>query len=85
MIEVNINQIVYAKLTNAGRQIHKSHYDKMLGAYKSYVYESYRPKEDKEGFSKFHLWDLMRIFGPYLYDGCLLPFESDFIIKGKDL
>lgn len=37
-------------------------------------------KVDKEGFSSYQLWELMQIFGKYMYCGSEVPFETEIII-----
>lgn len=58
----NINNYVKVKLTNNGRLILKE--------------QNINPSEE-DGWTKFQLWDLMSIFGPYLCNGCDLFFETN--------
>lgn len=70
--EVNINQYCKVRLTDLGRKIHKEHDDKCLSEVRSkgYLPDYEPPKEDSEGYVKFHLWELMQVFGPEMRMGC---------------
>ena len=39
-----------------------------------------KPEEDKDGWSKWQLWSLMRDFGPHIYAGAPLLFETEIEI-----
>ena len=60
-IKFNINHDVLIKLTSYGRKI-------LLDKNEKYI-------EDNDGWSKWQLWDLMNIFGPYMKMGCNNPFD----------
>ena len=76
-LKFNINEEVKVKLTARGREI-----------WWAYT-EANRPfdptravlqmKEDVEGWSTWQLWELMRIFGPHMFNGCIIPFEDNVI------
>ena len=41
-------------------------------------------KEDKDGWSKWQLWDLMSTFGKYISLGCATPFDTEIeIVEAK--
>lgn len=67
----NLNDHVLVRLTEHGRKLHRDDYDKSKSPY---PYKE--PEEDEQGWSKWQLWELMRAFGPHLYNGCELPFET---------
>lgn len=74
----NINHIVKVKLTDYGEKILNAHFK---------VYEKYMPlncnavwKTDELGYKTFQLWDLMNIFGVYIYPGAPICFENNEII-----
>jgi len=70
-MKVNINNYVKVKLTNYGLNILKSKHK-----------EFEQLKTDKEGYTEFQLWELMNIFGAYMYLSSVnLPFEHDIEIK----
>ena len=60
-IKFNINHDVLIKLTSYGRKI-------LLDKNEKYI-------EDNDGWSKWQLWDLMNIFGPYMKMRCNNPFD----------
>jgi hypothetical protein len=65
-IQFNINNEVKVRLTLRGREIHKADYD---GNFPEHLKEKYPyspPEEDNDGFSKWQMWRLMNLFGPYL-------------------
>ncbi|MCH4866834.1 hypothetical protein [Bacillus sp. 1006-3] len=57
MKELNLNQYVYAKLNEKGKQIieNKHNLDRFIG--------------DDEGVYKFQMWEFMKIFGVHLKMG----------------
>lgn len=67
-IEFNINNYVRVKLTPAGRQV-----------YETAIRTRYAvPMEkDRDGYYKFQMWELMRIFGPTMHHGMQIPFEKN--------
>lgn len=73
-IKFNINDNVYVKLTNEGKrayQEYRSKYDLNALGIKA-------PTVKKEnGYSVFQMWEVMQIFGPYIYMGCPVPFETE--------
>mgnify|MGYP003291933549 CR=1 FL=1 len=86
----NINNYVKVKLTKEGVKILKSQYNEMLKqmtpqARKSMV-SFKKPKADKDGYSEFQLWELMKHFGKYMYNGNINPpFESTIKISEEYL
>lgn len=66
-MKLNINDRVRVRLTEAGRKHLKTLNDK--NPYKI------RVKGDLYGWSEWHLWELMQIFGSEIYMGCDVPFE----------
>jgi hypothetical protein len=63
MIDFNINDYVYVRLTEKGRAILHS---QSMSA----------PAENENGFGKWQLWCLMNTFGPHLCNGAKVPFET---------
>lgn len=61
---INLNSRVRVKLTKHGKIILE-------------MYEYTTEKPDAEGFIEMHLWELMRVFGPVMFNGNPnLPFEN---------
>lgn len=82
---MNINDTVKVKLTDYGKTIYYHRYDKLNESYgKTMIQPSY-PKVDKDGYTRFQLWDLMKLYGTSLsMDGTVenntLPFETEIFI-----
>lgn len=79
-MKLNLNETVRVRLTPKGRVLHRLNHDKM---YEDWTYApDYRPVEETaDGWSTWQLWDLAREFGPHLYNGCDLPFETEIEIS----
>lgn len=73
-MKFNINDNVKVRLTEQGFIVHKKYYTQYLVG-SSFTYSP--PKVDEEGFSTFQMWELMQIFGPYIYMGDKLPFHTE--------
>lgn len=76
----NINDYVWVKLTDKGRQIFKDHY-------KGFPSGLQLPqiKEDADGYSEWQLWYLMQIFGEHIAMGCPSPFLMEVLFDEKNL
>ena len=78
--QFNINDCVRVKLTDLGKDIYYHQYDETNDYYGRQVVEPYYPAVDKEGYTKFQLWELMRLYGTYCSNGCSLPFETNITL-----
>jgi len=79
-VTFNINNYVWVKLTPAGVEYHRKHWEE-------YGTNISPPTVDKDGFSKFQLWEVMFIFGPLMYNGQspqTRPFEMAFRFDPED-
>jgi hypothetical protein len=81
----NANDYVFVKLTDRGRKILKENHEKLFAGPKATLYPYREPETCAEfsGYCKFQLWELMREFGPYLYNGCEVPFETEMKMTSK--
>jgi hypothetical protein len=70
---VNINQTCKVKLTEKGKKILFEYYRDWPGV----------PEDKLE--KEFHLWELMQIFGPHVYNGCEIPFVNNVIDLNEKL
>lgn len=70
MKTLNINDYVYVRLTQRGRDILRANHD-MLPTISEYV----PPVEDSQGWSKWQLWVLMQELGIHVKLGFETPFE----------
>jgi len=68
-IDFNINDYVYVKLTDKGREV-VAHKD---------VASLY--KEDENGISQWQFWELMKMFGPYIHLGGPTYFNTNIQIE----
>jgi hypothetical protein len=86
VIEWNVNDFVWVRLTAVGRDIHRKDHDDFVtalgrkwidgpeAARERFPYTP--PAVDVDGWSKFQGWHLMKMFGPYIYLGGPNPFET---------
>ncbi len=80
MTTFNINDYVCIKLTDYGRECLRQNWEALnkqtLG--KLAQVAPYQPKtEDKDGWSKWQLWNLMEELGPHISLGGRMPFEAN--------
>lgn len=66
MNEINLNDIVYVRLTDYGKDIYYHRYDELNNHIGHELIKPHFPEEDKCGYSKFQLWDFINIYGPYI-------------------
>lgn len=73
MKELNLNQYVYAKLNEKGKQIieNKHNLDRFIG--------------DDVGIYKFQMWEFMKIFGVYLKMGESVTEGNNIYFSEDDL
>ncbi|WDL97809.1 hypothetical protein [Alicyclobacillus sp. ALC3] len=74
-VKLNLNDVVYVKLTRTGEEILRSECGDSSAA----------TEPDADGVSKFQLHELFTIFGPHMYVGMSsVPFKSNSIILTGD-
>lgn len=78
MIKFNINDTVKVKLTDMGKDIYYHQYDQFN------LTPEY-PEVDEIGYTKFQLWELMRLYGQCIsmtgtVKNNTLPFHTEIII-----
>lgn len=86
MISFNINDFVFVRLTEAGRQWDRQRHDTIFGYLtpkEHFVYEP--PKEDAEGWSKWQMWQLMEVFGSRIHLASQPMFDGTIRLDEKDL
>ena len=64
----NLNDYVFVKLNDYGEKIWE--YQNA-----DFLMEAPKLKLEKDGYLKIQLWELMRIYGKFLHNGSMLPFE----------
>lgn len=77
MIELNINDTVLVKLTDAGKEELLRQSEELRKDFPHIKHEYKLPQEDDDGFSKWQLHSLMNHFGHLmLVETVYLPFET---------
>lgn len=77
--DFNINDYVKVKLTDRGKYLYQHRFDDINSKIRRNGGEPIVPVEleyDNDGYVEFQLWHLMEIFGKYLFNGCVAPFET---------
>lgn len=86
-IHFNINNYVWVKLTELGKEILKKNHDELQTLIKQSggknTFDFNLPETNENGYSKFQLWALMVEFGNHLYLGCISPFEPNIFFEMK--
>lgn len=76
-LSMNINDFVEVRLTSYGHKVIKDHHDFIFKGKVSFI-----PSAEIDGWSRWQLWELMRVFGEYMGLGMEeVVFESDIRIK----
>jgi hypothetical protein len=82
MIEFNINEYVYVKLTDAGMDELKRQYNDLKLKFPT-LDELKEPNTDINGFSKWQMHDLMNRFGNMIGPFLPIPFETTIRFEVK--
>ena len=92
MKALNISELVKVKLTEEGIRILENRHNNLLNQYsdkpevRKTLGEFKMPEVDENGYSSFQLWELMNIFGSYMYNGNpKFPFETTIGIPDEYL
>jgi len=82
-----MNDHIKVKLTKVGFEIWKKDRDELVewskGVLESQPIEYFTSQADSDGNHKFQLWELMRIFGPYIGPCLPMPFSPVMIMETK--
>jgi hypothetical protein len=79
----NLNNSVKVKLNEKGLAMHRAEWDTVFAGITSFTYNA--PMVDSEGYSEFHMWEFMHIFGPAMTMGGELPFNMNVLIDIEKL
>lgn len=79
MEKVNINNTVWVKLTDIGRDIYFHQYDELNRLARRIIMEPKYPTEI-DGYFEEQLWCLFEIFGPHINMGTEMPFEMEIYL-----
>ena len=81
-VEFNINNYIFVQLTDIGRAELKKKHDEMNEWTKGLLGE-FSLEEDKEGWSKWQMWELMSKLGCKCGHGSRVPFYTTIKIELK--
>ena len=82
LVDFNINENVWVRLTQSGKLIHRRQHDELRKEFPSLG--RYRPPyADAAGYTRWQLWDLMQTFGPHITLGGDPPFHTDIMFEAK--
>lgn len=84
MIDFNVNDYVYVKLTDVGLRILKENYNELNKFVNGFLDDYQPPKEDIDGWSRWQLWSLMEKLGNKCGSGVEIPFETTIRIENNE-
>lgn len=73
LIGYNLNENVYVRLNNLGKDIYKNYIQNLNSN------PSVEPEVNENGCTKFQIWDLIHIFGEYIGLDLPTPFDKNCI------
>ena len=89
MKRLNVNETVIVNLNENGKVIWQKHADVTSRVYQDPVLfdtkYNWEMKKLKENTLETYLWEVMKVFGPYMDSEKEYPFASDIKIKEKSL
>ena len=68
--KTNLNYHIYVKLTDYGKELIIKDYG--YGYFEACIENNKQP----DGYYRLQLWEVMKMFGTYCYNGCKLPLET---------
>lgn len=84
-LRINFNELINVKLTDLGKKIYYHRFDKLNKTYGREIIKPSFPKEDENGYTMFHLWEFIQLYGAHFGMGApsvVDPLEIVFA-KGK--
>lgn len=80
-MQFNLNDKVKVKLTESGRETYRAFVAETVAPMVPYLPALDENVDlDADGYSSFHFWELMQVFGPKMYHGMTeMPFEANEI------
>lgn len=88
LIEININNTVWVRLTDKGYQHRADYHNRWLGAIPNLVRrtaDDFKAEADSEGWTEFQLWCFMEEFGEVTKIGFDLPYHTNIRFNAKDV
>ena len=91
MKKINWNYWIKVRLTPYGKDIFYHQFDRLILQGVLKPSDRGYPKEDKEGYSQFQLWQFMQLYGPHIgmglrdiiVDACIY-FDDEYLEEVKD-
>jgi hypothetical protein len=84
-VKFNVNNPVRVRITPEGRKlISEPQRIPVTGGIITLDPIAADHKEDAEGWSEWQLWELAQVFGPHIYLGCNVPFETEIQLLGVE-
>lgn len=81
---ININEVVKVQLTDLGKNIYYHQFDEFNCNHGYNLIKPKFPEVDDDGYTKFQLWKLMKLYGQYFTMGkSELPFMN-ILIEQKE-
>ena len=65
-LRINLNEWVKVKLTDLGKEIYYHQFDELNNTYGREIIKPSFPSEDKDGYTRFQLWEFMQLYGPHI-------------------
>jgi hypothetical protein len=84
MDKMNINDYVWVKLTDKGREILKAGHDTLRASYPKTIKEWVDPTDPKTGYAQFQLHEIMYVFGEHCGLGFVVPFDTEIRLTKPD-
>ena len=63
---INLNESIKVKLTDWGKEIYCHQYDRTNRIAGREICKPEFPKEDENGYTEFHLWRFIELYGEYM-------------------
>jgi len=88
LIDFNVNDYIYVKITEEGHKIYEEYIEKLTNEIREYFPKSKNlelplANSDKNGWTKFQLWNFMQIFGEHFHIGVDGPIETTIRFEVK--
>ncbi|QDV86931.1 hypothetical protein [Planctomycetes bacterium TBK1r] len=75
-VPFNLNDYVYVRLTEHGRQVHREWFESVMSG-NLWDAGYTKPVEDDDGWSKWQMWSLINVFGNHVYMGAKPCFDMN--------
>ena len=83
-MKFNLSDCIKVQLTDTGRAVHRAEHAKRFWGCDAKFFPYMPPEEDKEGWSRWQLWEFMVRFGSHISMAGDLPVMTDIEIEAPD-